>query len=572
MGGHGCGKCIRAGLALAVALTIGTEPALAQGLRHALLIGVGDYIHDGVTDLEGPPHDVRSLERVLRDDWAFDRVTALVDHDATRDAILGALDELIRESRPGDHVFLYFSGHGTSALEGRDRARAPSPLAAALDPGTGGLFPADLDPDLADPAERLLVGRRDLRPRLQQLDRGRDVFVVFDACYSGAAVRSWVPNGTASLRYQPWPTTSSAAFGSATRIVDDRYPYDNLVYLSASAENEAALDIRESDLRIRPTIDNRPHGLLTDAILRGLDGAADTDGSGELTVRELHRYVRKNVEERWQQTPQLLHPEGEDALTERPVFSVAQVIDPAPPSEPSTALRVRLGPGAADLRVRVAALDGVSVVTAAYDLYVEADVGGGFTVRHGSGDVLASALEAGEAERRVAFQALAHELLAESFPGQDFNVELDVLEVTQQAGRPQAAARTHAELFLGGAYEMRYAADVPAYFLLVTVDVHGVMRLLVPWTAQDLDPAREGRIPDLLVMRPVGTEFVKLFAFRERPAGLDRWLPQRGAGGQPRVRTVDSRQELDALLQFVRAHAAVASETDRKFVTAAPAR
>ena len=116
MDAHGLGKCIRTGLVLAVALTIGAEPTRAQGLRHALLIGIGDYIHDNVTDLEGPPYDVRSLERVLRDDWAFDHVTSLIDSDATRDAILGALDELIRDTRPGDHVFLYFSGHGTERL------------------------------------------------------------------------------------------------------------------------------------------------------------------------------------------------------------------------------------------------------------------------------------------------------------------------------------------------------------------------------------------------------------------------------------------------------------------------
>ena len=570
MDAHSGGRCIRTGLVLAVALIIGAEPTPAQGLRHALLVGIGDYIHDNVDDLDGPPHDVRSLERVLRDDWAFDRVTSLIDRDATRDAILDALDELIRDTRPGDHVFLYFSGHGTSAFEGRDRARAPSVLAAGLDPGTGGLFPADLDPASPDAAERLLVGRRDLRPRLQQLDRGRDVFVVFDACYSGNAVRSWVPNGTAPLRYQPWPTTPAPAFGSATRIVDGRYPYDGLVYLSAAAENEAARDIPEADLGILPTIDNRPHGLLTDAILRGLAGAADTDRNGELTVRELHRYVRKSVEERWQQTPQLLHPEGGDALTEQPVFSAARAIDPPPPSEPSTVLRVRLGPGAADLRGRVAALDGVALVTAAYDLYVEAGGRGDYTVRHGSGDALASALDADEAVRRVAFQALVHELLAESFPGRDFNVELDILDVRQEAGRRGVADRTNAELFVGGAYELRYGADVPAYFLLVTVDVHGVMRLLVPWTAQDLDPSREGRIKNLDVSRPTGTEFVKLFAFSERPAGLGAWLPERGPGGRPQVRTVDSRQELDALLRFVRAHAGMASETARKFVTAAP--
>ena len=344
------------------------------------------------------------------------------------------------------------------------------------------------------------------------------------------------------------------------------------MYLAASAENESARDIPASDLRILPTIDNRPHGLLTDAILRGFDGAADTDDNGELTVRELHGYVRRFVEKRYQQTPKLLHPEGQEALTERPVFGAVRAIDQPPAREPSMALRVRLGSGADALRGRMAALHGVSVVAAAYDLYVEAGGWEVFTVRHGSGDELASGLDADEAVRRVAFQALVHELLTESFPGQDFNVELDIIDARQQAGRRQVAARTNAELFVGGAYELLYGADVPAYFLLVTVDVHGVMRLLVPWTAEDLEPAYKGQIPEIDVSRPTGTEFVKLFAFRERPSGLEAWLPERGVDGRLRVRSVDSRQELDALLRFVRAHANVASETVRKFVTAAPAR
>ena len=88
-----------------------------------------------------------------------------------------------------------------------------------------------------------------------------------------------------------------------------------------------------------------------------------------------------------------------------------------------------LGPGAAGLRGRVAGVDGVSVVTGGYDLYVDVNGRGAFTVRHGSGDLLGSGLDAEETVRRVEWQALVHELLGESFPGQDFNVVLDILDV-----------------------------------------------------------------------------------------------------------------------------------------------
>ena len=551
------------------------EADIAGRRKHALLVGVGDYIHESVNDLDGPPYDVRSLEEVLRRDWGFRRVATLIDHDATRDAILGALDDLLRDTRPGDHVFIFFSGHGTSSQEGSDSGMAPSALAVSLDPGTGGLLPADIDLESADAGDVLLVGRRDLRPRLQRLDRDRDVLVVFDACYSGNTVyRDWSAPGQPASKYQPWPS-AAPAFGFGARFVDDDYPYDNLVYLSASAENEAAKDIGRRALRTKPTIDGRPHGALTDALLRGLTGAADTNGNGELTVRELHGYVRRRVEKEFQHTPQLLHPPGLGGTPDWPVFNAVRVSEQspslaAPPA--STALRVYLGPGAGDVRDRVTRLDGVSVVTDEYDLLVEGDPTVRcicFRVRHDSGDLLAAGLDAEETVRRIEWQAVVHELLRETIPGQDFNVVLDILDVeVNRNGRRQVKARTNAELFVGSTYEMTYGAEVPAYFLLATVDVQGAIRLLVPWTEQDLEPAREGRIPDLNVFPPTGTEFVKLFAFRERPAGIDTWLPDGGADGQRQVRSLDSRRELESLLRFVREHAEVAAETTRKFPTA----
>lgn len=567
-----------AGVSLAVTLLLsllvcGSAPASAQARRHALLIGISDYEHSQVPDLEGPRNDVRSLERVLRQDWGFDRIGTLVDRDATRDAILRAISALIEDTREGDHVFLYFSGHGTSFLN----EDGESGLTARLDPGTGGLYPVDLDPRADDAFDRLLVGRRDLRPLLKQLDRGRDVFVVFDACYSENTFRT---NSLGQLKFMPW-TSEVPEFGGGT-IGIEPYPYDNLVYLAASAEDELAWDIPKDDLEGKPTLDGLPHGALTDAMLRGLEGAANTDGDDELTVQELYRYVTGFVGERFQQTPQLQHPRGKSDAVNGPVFGGGErAAPPRRPARPvSTALRLRLGAGAEVLRSRLAAVDGVRFATGGFDLIVESVRSRGarleatapgksaapglFAVRHGSGDLLASRLSADETVRRVAWQASVHALLSESFPGQDFNVRLDVVECD---GPGECQARTNADLFTGVVYEMRYEADIDACFLLVTVDVHGTMKVLVPWTEADLRAQRQGRIPDLVVSPPTGTEFVKLFGFRGCPAGLTAWMPTRTAAGRLAERVIESKRDLDALFQFVRASSDAAAETMRKFPT-----
>ena len=546
-----------AGFALATVsvawLACGAAPVSAQGRKHALLVGVGDYLH--VDDLGGPPNNVHELERVLRRDWGFERddVTTLLDGAATRSAILGAIDDLTRATQAGDYVFIFFSGHGTSFADQRSALAVSS-----LDRGTGGLLPADFDPVSSDAFDQLIVGRRDLRPRLERLEQGRDVFVVFDACFSGYTARTLRTSlGGTGQMFQPWISSRPApSFGDQTFGFgqdDGRYPYDNLLYLSASKEDEFAHD------------DADPYTALGGALLDGLAGAADTNNDAVLTVRELSRYARRQVEDRYPQTPQLQGPPSRPDLPDRPVFGGGgrwgSHASSAPGSRAAT-LRVALGDGAGSLGGRLGGLDGVSLSRASFDLFVEADDGGRtFTVRHGSGDTLRSRLSAGEVVRRVARQISVHRLLTEPIAGQDFNVHVEVLERNE---RGELAPPIEAALSVGRYYEMRYGSEVDAYLLLLNADVQGAVRILVPWTDADLRPAREGRIPDLAVFPPTGTEFVKLFAFRRRPVGLEDWLP---ASGRREVRVIETESELDALLRFVRAASDDAAETSRKFVT-----
>ena len=120
-------------------------------------------------------------------------ITTLVDHAAGRDAILDALDKIAEQTSSGDFVFVYFSGHGTSWYDPQNRVLQQGDLKQGdLTPNTGALMPADLDPQetVEEKMAKLIIGTRDLRPRFEKLDKGRQVLAVFDACYSGNSVRS----------------------------------------------------------------------------------------------------------------------------------------------------------------------------------------------------------------------------------------------------------------------------------------------------------------------------------------------------------------------------------------------
>ena len=181
---------LKHGILLAALMACGPVKAT----QHALLIGISDYTDQRIPDLEGPVNDVLALRDVLIRRWQFqeENIRVLIDADATESNILRALEALQRSTDPDDDIVIYYSGHGTSASD--------PDLGSHLDlpDGSGAIVGSDFDPDkltrrsLNEAADDgLLVGRQDIRPRLQALDVQRNVLVVFDACFSGNATRSY---------------------------------------------------------------------------------------------------------------------------------------------------------------------------------------------------------------------------------------------------------------------------------------------------------------------------------------------------------------------------------------------
>ena len=293
-------------------------PAISRAENYALLIGIGEYEQ---RRLDGPTYDVSALSKILISHYDFraKNVRTLVNKEAGKMRILSELQRLVKISRPGDRVFIYFSGHGTSR---RDQL-----LSLPLPHASGALVPADFNWDSTQSIDtqmsQLIVGKRDLKPIFAKLDQNRQVLIIFDTCFSGNTVRGLgEPKLAGANRYMPLvskPVFNHEQYtGSFTENLnpDESYPYRNTFYISASTENETAKDIRTDLLYLYPTIDGHPHGVLTDSLLRVLAGQmpVDTNNDGRWSQIEIYRAVRSDVQRRFKQTPQALPKEGDRAV------------------------------------------------------------------------------------------------------------------------------------------------------------------------------------------------------------------------------------------------------------------
>ncbi len=157
------------------------NPAAASRapVYRALTIGINSYNADngaGWQTLQSARPDAESIGRSLSENYGF-QVRTLLDAQATRGAIMSALDELATDSGENDAVLVYFAGHGFYDEKLKE----------------GYWIPAD--------ARRTANGRdakedwlwNSTLTRLFGAANARHVLVLADACYSGALFRGDQP-------------------------------------------------------------------------------------------------------------------------------------------------------------------------------------------------------------------------------------------------------------------------------------------------------------------------------------------------------------------------------------------
>ncbi len=503
-----------------------------------LLIGVGQY-QDPRFNLEGPKNDVLALEQVLIDKWGVkrDRITKLIDTQASYAAIMQALKTLKTKTQTGDQIYIYFSGHGTSRL---DRAmRMPLPYSS------GAFIPADFPITYGTTQARyakLVVGRRDLKPILKDLDdSGRSVLVVSDSCYSGNAVRGLFGKNELPSRYLAIPAKNIAAYGldededvafEVKTKGDDHYPYKNVYFISAASDAEKAADIPTRWLKRYPTFDGKAHGAFTNALLGVLMGKVPSDFNhdGEVVYAELTRAIRNQLKaSNFPQHPQTLPQMKDDTtlLAMRSVLGVSKPPQNSPsvqlPASDSIKMRVLVESNNKDLLRRLSKLSKLQLVTERADLLIRQQ-GTDYLLLTGRFDLIGKL-------NNPSLQTLVGRIQQELWK-KEINTALTAhasfnMELSRSESKKGMVAK-EGELI---AFTLR--SERPIYLLLLDIDSNGQLNLLYPYTKSELAPIAAnkvvfipGKLPGqkIRVQPPFGTDHLIAIGFTRLPEAFAQLL------------------------------------------------
>jgi len=152
-------------------------PPQSQGRRRAVLIGINYEGQQG--QLSGCHNDANNIKRYLIQDQGFQEKDMLIlmddgrHHLPTKKNILEAFDRIVEYSKPGDVVFIHYSGHGGRVRDtSGDEADGYDETLIPVDFQRAGHI---LDDDLY---KRLVT----------KMSKGVNVSVLMDCCHSGTAL------------------------------------------------------------------------------------------------------------------------------------------------------------------------------------------------------------------------------------------------------------------------------------------------------------------------------------------------------------------------------------------------
>jgi hypothetical protein len=233
------------------------SPIAIGGAKYALIIGISRYkfVGSGLTNLRYAATDAAAFRDFLLSPRGGSflpvNVDFLQDENATLSNIREAVSKIINRAGPGDTVVIYVDSHG-----------ATDPGSALDRRGNNFLLASDTDPaNIASTALPI----SELEGLLANELKTKHVIVFADTSHSNS-----IGEKTNNLVNDYWIRLGGAG----------------LAVLTANDKGQLS---REGDQW------GGGHGIFTNYLLKGLEGEADQDGDGTVTVAELFSYVRKKV-------------------------------------------------------------------------------------------------------------------------------------------------------------------------------------------------------------------------------------------------------------------------------------
>jgi hypothetical protein len=250
------------------------------GEVRALIIGIDGYRH--VRPLKGAVADARDIETALRRMGVRD-VVPLIDEAADRTSVLRAIDRLVARTRPSDLVMLTIAGHGAQEPE-RVKGSEPDGMEDVF------LLP-DFEPTATGSQQRILG--KEFNHFIKQLElRGAKVVFVADTCHGGGMVREIDPRAEQmsfrQVRRYTLPVDMLKPVVTADEEFLNELDFDRTAFL-------AAVDRKTKSPEVRIPGIGGLRGALSYAVARAIEGGADANKDGKITIKELFTHVRQVV-------------------------------------------------------------------------------------------------------------------------------------------------------------------------------------------------------------------------------------------------------------------------------------
>ena len=91
--------------------------------KRALVIGLGQQKYSGWKKINGDNDVNKYIIPMLNTCGYRGNITSLVNRDATKNGIVNAFNTLAKQCKPGDIVYIHFSGHGQRVVDGNEFKR-----------------------------------------------------------------------------------------------------------------------------------------------------------------------------------------------------------------------------------------------------------------------------------------------------------------------------------------------------------------------------------------------------------------------------------------------------------------
>jgi len=233
-----------------------------------VVVGVGRYESPEIPRLRYTVPDAEAIYQILTGPAGFkaEHVFLLTDKTERKPTLrnlkwaLGTF--LARSAQKEDTVLIFFAGHGAPEVDQRGIER--DGLAKYL-------IPSDAD---SDDLYSTALPMDELQTIFGRIEAER-VVIFLDACYSGAAGgRTFASKRTRAVN------------------VDDLF----LERLTRSKGRAIITASRPTEVSIE--LPELGHGLFTYYLVRGLEGAADLNRDGIVTLQELYEYLEQQVSQK----------------------------------------------------------------------------------------------------------------------------------------------------------------------------------------------------------------------------------------------------------------------------------